>query len=83
MSSKLGKIRTEIIGHGGQNGRLLAIIFLICVISGKPDQIGRQNVQFLVGIYHEKTELDPIQNCRPAVTFDYNIRNNWKTVPDS
>ena len=54
-NTKLGNIRTEtrswrpkwpIIGH----------YFLICVISGKPDQIAtiEQNVQFQVGIYHEK-----------------------------
>ena len=25
------------LGHGGQNGRLSIIIFLLCLISGKPD----------------------------------------------
>ena len=29
------------LGHGGQNGRLSAVIFVMCVISGKPDQIAR------------------------------------------
>ena len=81
MSSILGKIRTETRS---------AIIFLICVISGKPDQIARplgptieQNVQFQVGVCHEKTVLDQIQNGRPVATFDFNMHNNWKTVPDS
>ena len=42
-----------------------------------------QNGQFHVGIYHEKIQLDQIQNGRPAATFDFNMCNNWKTVPDS
>ena len=41
----------------------------------------KQNVQFQVGIYHEKFPLD--QNGRPAATFDYNMHKNWKTVPHS
>ena len=46
-SSKLGKIRTET-----RSWRLSAIIFLICVISGKPGQTItiEQNAQFQVGI---------------------------------
>ena len=40
-------------------------------------------VQFQVGIYHEKIHLDQIQNGRRAATFDFNMRNNWKTVPES
>ena len=40
MSSKLGKIRTE-TRSWRPNGRSAAIFFLICVISGKPDQIAR------------------------------------------
>ena len=42
-------------------------------------------MQFQVGIYmyHEKIQLNQIQNGRPAATFDFNMRNNWKTVPDS
>ena len=39
-------------------------------------------MQFQVGIYHEKIQLDQIQNGRPAATFDLNILNNWKTLPD-
>ena len=38
---------------------------------------------FQVGIYHEKIQLDLVQNGRPAATFDFNMRSNWKTVPDS
>ena len=41
-----------------------------------------QNVQFQVGRYHEQFQLDQIQNDLAASTFD-NMRNNWKTVPDS
>ena len=74
MSTKLGNIRTEtrswrpkwpIIGH----------YFSICVISGKPDQIAtiEQNVQFQVGIYHEKFQHEKIQNGRPAATSDRQI----------
>ena len=29
-----------------------------------------QNVQFQVGIYHEKIQLDQIQNCQPAATSE-------------
>ena len=32
-----------------------------------------QNVQFQVGVYHEKCRLDQIQNGRPAATFDRRI----------
>ena len=54
------------------------MIFFKCVISGKPDQIARpllleQNVQFQVGIYHEKFQLDQIQNGRPAANSDRQI----------
>ena len=42
-----------------------------------------QNVQFQIWIYNEKMQLDQIQNSRPVSTFDLNMRNNWKTVPDS
>ena len=42
-----------------------------------------QNVQFQVGKYHEQFQLDQIQNDLPASTFDFNMRKNWKTVPDS
>ena len=42
-----------------------------------------QNVQCRVGIYHEKNQLDQIPNGRPAATFVFNMRNNWKTVPNS
>ena len=38
---------------------------------------------FQVGIYHEKFQLDQIQIGRPTATFDFNMRNNRKTVPDS
>ena len=42
-----------------------------------------QNVQFQVGIYHEKIKLDQIENGRPAATLDFNMHNNWKTVQNS
>ena len=43
------------------------LFVLVCVISGKPDQIARplllkKNVQLQAGIYHEKCQLDQIQN---------------------
>ena len=40
-------------------------------------------MQFQVGIYHEKNQLDQIQNDRPVATFDFNMRNNCKCVPDN
>ena len=40
-------------------------------------------MQFQVEIYHEKIQLDQIQNGRSAATFDFNMSTNWKTVPDS
>ena len=75
MSLKSGKIRTEtrswrpkfIIGHYFCNMRITI----------------EQNGQFHVGIYHEKIQLDQIQNGRPAAISDFNMCNNWKTVPDS
>ena len=33
-----------------------------------------QNVQFQVGIYYEKFQLDQIQNGTLAATFDFNMR---------
>ena len=42
-----------------------------------------QNVQFQVGIYHEKIKLDQIENGGPAATLDFNMHNNWKTVQNS
>ena len=38
-----------------------------------------QNVQFQVGIYHEKCPFDQLQNDRPTATFVFNMGNNWKT----
>ena len=40
-----------------------------------------QKVQFQLAV--KKNQLDKIQNCRPAATFDFNMHNNWTTVPDS
>ena len=34
----------------------------------------------LVGICFK---LDRVQKCRPAATFDFNVRSNYKIVPDS
>ena len=71
MSLKLGKIRTEIrswrsiIGHNFFNMRN--------IWKTRPDSYSitiEQNVQFQVGIYHEKFQLDQIQNGRPAANSD-------------
>ena len=82
MSLKLGKIRTEtrswrkkwqIIRHYFFNMRN--------VWKTRPDSYTitiKKNVQFQVGIYHEKFQLDQSQNCQPASTFDFNLCNNWK-----
>ena len=43
-----------------------------------------QNVRFQGGILcPEKCQLDKIRNSRLAATIDFNMRNIWKTVPDS
>ena len=34
-------------------------------------------------IYHEKFQLDQIQNGRPAAIFEVNMHNEWKTLRDS
>ena len=77
MSLKLGKIRTEtrswlpkwpIIGHYFSNLRN--------IWKTRPDI--KQNMQFQIGIYHRKIQLDLIQNGRPVATFDFNMRYNWK-----
>ena len=34
-------------------------------------------------MYREKYQLYQIQNGQPAATFDFNMRNNWKTLLDS
>ena len=39
-------------------------------------------MQFQVGIYQEKCQLDQIQNDRPVAILDFNMRNNWKTLPE-
>ena len=39
-------------------------------------------MRFQVGIYCEKCQLDQIQDGRPEATFDFNMFNNWKIVPD-
>ena len=36
-----------------------------------------------VGIYCEKLQPNQIQNGRPTATFDFNMPNNWKILPDS
>ena len=72
-------------GHNGQNGRLLAIFF-IHICKTRPDRYSitiERNVWFQVGIYCQKCQLDQIENGRPVATFDFNMHNNWKTVPDS
>ena len=40
-------------------------------------------MHFQVGVYHENIQIDQIQNGGPAANFDFNMHNNWKTVPDS
>ena len=42
-----------------------------------------RNVQFWVEICRENFQPGQIQNGRPAATFDFNMCNNWKIVPDS
>ena len=65
------------LGHGGKNGRFSAVIFLIYVISGKPDHIARplvtitQNVQFQVGICSEKFQLDQNKNGRLSAIINF------------
>ena len=74
MSSKFGNIRTEtrswwpIIGHYFFNMRNIwktGSDSLIITME--------QNVQFQVGIYHEKFQLEQSQNDRPAATSDRQI----------
>ena len=71
MSWKLGKIRTEtrswrpIIDHYFFNMRI--------IWKSGPDSLTitiEQNVQFHLGIYHEKCQHDKIQNGRPVATSD-------------
>ena len=81
MSLKLGKIRTRswrpkwpIIDH-----------YFCNIWKTRPDSETitiEQNVQIQVGIY-QKIQLAQIQTGRPAATFDFNMLNNWKTVPNS
>ena len=86
MCLKLSRFGQK-LGHGGQNDRLSAIIFVICVISEKPDQIARplllRKCSFRWGYTVRKFNLDQIKNGRPATTFEFNMRNSWKTVADS
>ena len=76
MSLKLGKIRTEtrswrpkwpITGHYFN----MHIIWKTGPVPG-PLYI-EQNVQFQVGIYHEKIQHDQIQKSRPAANSDRQI----------
>ena len=82
MISKLGKIRTE---SESRRPKWLTVghYFVIYVISKKPDQIARTLLSNKMCSYHEKIQLEQIQSGRPAATFDFNMRNNWKIVPDS
>ena len=36
-----------------------------------------------MGIYSSTFTLDQFQNGQNAATFDFNMRNNWKTLPGS
>ena len=42
-----------------------------------------KHVQFQVAIWPTMKKLYHIQNGQPAATFDCNMRDNWKTLPDS
>ena len=66
---KQGYIRTLPIGY-----------FIVLASSVKTKEVEviefhriEQNVQFQVGIYHEKFQLDRIKNGRPATTSDQQI----------
>ena len=60
---------------------LLPLLTSICVITEKLCQIARLsllNKKFQVGIYRRNFNLIKFK----MATFDLNIPNNWKTLPD-
>ena len=74
MSSRLGNIRTETRSWWPIIGHYFFIMRNIWKIG--PDSLiitMEQNVQFQVGIYHEKFQLEQRQNGTPAATSDRQI----------
>ena len=76
MSSKLGKIQTETRSWRSKWVIIRDYFYNMPNIwKIRADSCNitiEQNVQFQVGIYHGKIQLDQIRNALPVATFDFN-----------